>query len=244
VVREKSGHHPSPEQMQKLKEAYYKYTDPNIPQEERPTQEDLEKEYGISQAILSYWFNKFDQEGTETEEVLGKGASEKRTDRRTPPPGRDRFSIASQKVTAAEAIKSIGDLSREAYAKAINIGFQIVKNYGDLVDVALAKGAKIEDFVAEVFNCYEAKEQRERYTHDLELENLELRELTEQNYTFKRKSQCILDFAKECASLNKAGARINIKAAARALQQDLDRIDQEIEAKMEIKNQIEMKMNG
>ena len=241
VKRKKPGGHPSDEEMQTIKEAYARYTDPNVPQEERPTQEDLEKTYGIPQATLSYWFHKFDVEGTEGASEVEKPPG----DRRSTKPGRDNIALTSQRTTTKEAIKGIGELSRENYAKAINIGFEAVNNYGDLVELALRKGITIKDFIAEVFSCYEGREERDRYIHDLEIDNAGLRELTEPNYIFKRKSQCILDFAKECASLNKAGAHINIKQAARALQHDLDRIDEEIETKMEeIKTKIEMNVNG
>ena len=63
MTRAKAGHQPSPERMQKIREAYKEYTNPEVPLEERPTQLDLAVKYKIPQATLSYYFAKFDREG-------------------------------------------------------------------------------------------------------------------------------------------------------------------------------------
>jgi hypothetical protein len=140
----------------------------------------------------------------------------------------------AERRTTKEAIKSLSERSKAIFEQAINIGDLVVEKYGDLVKIALESGVKLEDFISDVFNWYERKEELERQLHDQKLRITELEELTLPNYIFKRKSQIILEFANTCVALNKSGARIPVKQAARALQNDLDRIDEEINARLRV----------
>jgi hypothetical protein len=206
-----------------------------VPEDQRPTQEQLSEESGIPQPTLSYWFDKFEKQGIETLDEstpasgAGKGA------------GRgEAVEKESLKRTTREAVKGLSEMAKNLYEQAINIGNYVVDKYGDLVKIALASGVKLEDFISEVFNWYEEKEEVGQRLRAQAEEIMELRELTQPNYIFKRKSQCILDFAKMCAELNKTGGHIPVKQAARALQHDLDRIEEEIETKWQAKNEVEL----
>jgi len=240
--RQRAGLHPSSEQMEKLKKAYARYSNPNVPPDERPTQQGLSHEYDIPQATLSYWFRKFEQEGTvEPENMATLSPKEKgRLPGERAQKGKDRAEIVTERTTTREAIKSLSDRSKSTYAQAIAIGDLVTDKYGDLIKIAIAKGMKLEDFVTDVFNYYERREEIERQIHEQEVELAELRDLTDPNYRFKRKSQCILDFAKECLNVVKSGAHINPKQAARALQNDLNKIDEEID----MRQKIEVMPNG
>lgn len=235
--RKKAGSYPSPDQMEKMMELYERYSDATVPEDKRPTQQQLSDESGIAQTTLGFWFRKFAAQETGDEEDDARAFS------KGGPRGKlkDRAQIVAERRTTREAIKSIGKRSASDYEQAINIGDLVVGKYGDLVKISLATGAKLEDFVADVFNWYESREEMLRQLHELQTELAELRELTDPNYRFKRKSQVILDFAMTCAQLNKTGGHINVRQAARALQNDLDKIDQDIE----MKNQkTEMTQNG
>jgi hypothetical protein len=140
---------------------------------------------------------------------------------------------------AKDTEKSIRARTTASYEQALNIGDLVVDKYGDLVKISLESGTKLEDFIIDVFNWYERRPDYERQTHALEMRITELLELTAPNYIFKRKSQCILDFARYCADLRRTGAHINVKQAARALQTDLDRIDNEIYEMLNMKEKPE-----
>lgn len=223
--RKKAGNRPTPEEMEKMMEAYERYSDPNVPPDQRPTQQQLSEEIGVPQTTLSYWFRDFEQRG-----MMGPEAPQTLSPTR-PGKEKDRALAVTERTTTKQAIKTLSERSKTLYEKAINIGALVVDKYGDLVEIGLESGMKLEDFVAEVFNWFERKTEVEQQLHQQETEIIELRELTASNYIFKRKSQCILDFSKECLGVVKSGARINPRQAARALQNDLDKISQEIESK-------------
>jgi hypothetical protein len=202
---------------------YERYSDPNVAEDQRPTQAELAAESGVPQTVLSFWFRRFEEESTEPKNMhtltpRGRGGK----------PGKDRLSVQSNRTTAKEALKSISERTKSTYEQVLSIGDLVIDKYGDLVKIALESGVKLEDFMADVFNWYEQREEEQKRLRDMEHDLAELRELTLPNYIFKRKSQCILEFANTCAALNKSGAHIPIKQAARALQNDLDRIDAEI----------------
>lgn len=223
--RKRRGSHPSPEKMAKIRQAYAEYINPDLTPEERPTQENLEVKYGIPQATLQVWFKKFDTEGVKPQDAQPLYPE----DRRQPPTGQDRATLVTSRTTMKETVTNLSNRAKKTLEEAYVIGDLVVTRYSDLVSIAVAKGMKLEDFIIDVFNFYEGREEMERRIHDFLIEIAELRELTEPNYVFKRKSQCILDFAKECLSVVKSGARVNPRQAARALQHDLDKIDEEIE---------------
>jgi hypothetical protein len=229
----KGGHQPTPEQMEKLIELYEKYNDQNVPEDQRPTQQQLAEESGISQTVISYWFRKFDEQERMGPEAPGTLEPVR--------PGRkeqDRALTRTEKTTTGRALKDLSSRAASIYEQAISIGNLVVDKYDDLVKIALENGVKLEDFMADVFNWYEAREETLQRIHRMELELNEFRELSAANYIFKHKSQCIVDFAKTIAELNASGGHINMKQAARALQNDLERIEQEITEKFPKKEMI------
>jgi hypothetical protein len=223
--------------MEKMLQLWEEYNDPNVPPDQHPSQRTLSQESGIPQTVLSYWFTEFDKREKQEKERQEKAAAEEKEPKmpvaeesqpRETRQRKSRLITASEGQLAKDTQKNIRARTTATFEQAMHIGDLVVDKYGDLVKIALESGTKLDDFITDVFNWYERKIEYERGTRALEMQLAELRELTAPNYIFKRKSQCILDFARYLAELKKTGAHMDVKQAARALQTDLDRIDSEI----------------
>lgn len=219
--------------MKKLREAYAKYTDPKVPPEERPTQIQLAEEYGEPQSTISYWFNKFDEEdqGYEnqttpeiTAEQVLEDSSESGKERKGHKGPLDR---AALRKTTSVAMGHITDRTVKAAEQAIIIGDIIMSQYGDLIKIAFAKGLPIEELVKDVFNFYEQKTQLTRYVSELEGQLVALMELTEPNWRYKYKTSLLYRFARDVLLAKQYGVKVNPKKAVRALQIELEKIDQQ-----------------
>jgi len=229
LTRKKAGQHPSPERMEKIREAYKEYTDTSLPPEERPTQEDLAQKYGIPQPTISYWFEKFDREGDMPEEpqTLFPRESER------PPTfeewkerrGSDRGSQVASRATMKHAIQNIGEKAKTTAEQAYIIGDLVTTRYFDLVTMALAKGMKLEDFIVDVFNWYERREEIEKELSELKTILTTLKPLTDPNWRFQQKTNALLNFANQLVNAKIYGARINVREATRAFQNELEKID-------------------
>jgi len=230
LTRKKAGLHPSPERMEQIREAYKEYTDPEIAAEERATQEDLAIKYHIPQPTLSYWFDKFDREGTMPEpQTLYPTVKNER-----PPTfeewkehrGPERGSQVASRATMKHAIKNISEKAKSRAEQAYIIGDLVTTRYFDLVNLALAKGMKLEDLISDVFNWYERKEEIEKEVSDLKITLKNLTPLTEPNWRFQQKSNVLLNFANQLVNAKIYGARINVREATRAFQTELQKIDE------------------
>ena len=233
LTRAKAGHQPSPERMQKIREAYKEYTNPEVPLEERPTQLDLAVKYKIPQATLSYYFAKFDREGDMPEEPQTLFPSGSAITERPPTfeewkarRGPERGSLVAGRATMKNAIKNISEKAKTTAEQAYIIGDLVTTRYFDLVNLALAKGLKLEDFIADVFNFYERREEIEQELITLRTSLQTLKPLTEPNWRFQAKTNALLNFATQLVNAKTYGARINIREATRAFQKELDKLDQ------------------
>lgn len=222
----------SQKRMKKLREAYAKYTDPKINPEERPTQLQLAEEYGEPQSTISYWFTRFKEEDEgytnqttpeiTPEQVLEE--SEQPSERKGHKGPMDRTAL---RKTAGAAMSHISDRATKAAEQAIIIGDIIMSQYGDLVKIAFAKGLPVEELIKDVFNFYEQKTQLTRYTEELEKQLAALMELTEPNWRYKHKTSLLYRFARDVLLAKQYGVKVNPKKAVRALQIELEKIDQQ-----------------
>jgi hypothetical protein len=218
--------------MEKIREAYKEYSNPDIPMEERPTQDELATKYHIPQPTLSYWFDKFDLEG----EV---GPKDPKTlfprDERPPTfekwqeqrSGADRGTQIVKRTTMKHAISNLAEKAKTTAEQAYIIGDLITTRYFDLINLAIAKGMKLEDFINDVFNFYERREEIETELSQLRTSLQTLIPLAEPNWRFQRKTEALLNFARQCLNAKIYGARINVKETTRALQTELDKIDEQ-----------------
>lgn len=236
MSRRKPGGHPSPERMEKLRAAYKEYTDPEIPEGERLTEEELETKYGIPQSTLDYWFKKFEAEGTVDPDAIQTIREQSEVPGGK---GKDRMTLVTDRSVMTEALKKIRERSKADTEKVYVIGALVVERYQDLINIALNRGMKLEDFMVEVFNWYERKEEVEQEVSAKNARISELEELTEPNYRFKRKSQILIEFAQQITTQKQLGMRVNPRDAARALQHDLDKIDEEINMRSKPKTETE-----
>jgi len=229
--KKKAGPQPSPERMEKIRQAYKEYTDPNIPFEERPTQDDLAAKYKLPQSTISYYFDKFDREGDAPEEpqTLYPSAKDERPptfeewkERRGP----ERGSQVASRATMKHAIKNISEKAKTTAEQAYIIGDLVTTRYFDLVNIALAKGMKLEDFINDVFNFYERREELEQELSTLRTSLTTLKPLADPNWRFQQKTNALLNFASQLVNAKVYGARINVKECVRGFQAELDKIDE------------------
>lgn len=207
--------------MKKLREAYLRYSDPNVLPNDRPTQVEISKETGIAQSTISYWFERFKTEEAGYSPDAAEGTGKKGSQYE----GRKRD--VSFREVAKTALAFRADKSRKDAEQVIIIGDTVMRGYSDLITIAIRKGMNIEDFIKEVFNFYEQKPQLTQYTTDLEAKITELEELTDPNWRYKQKSMLLYKFARDLLMANAYGAKINPKEAVRALQIELEKIDKQ-----------------
>jgi len=214
--------------MKKIREAYKEYTDPAVPFEERPTQEDLAIKYEVPQATLSYWFDKFDREGDVPEEPQTLFPT--KNDRPPTPEeprehrGPDRGSQVATRATMKHAIKNIGEKAKTTAEQAYIIGDLVTTRYFDLVNLAIAKGMKLEDFIVDVFNWYERREEIEKELSETTAALQTLKPLAEPNWRWQQKQVALRDFASQLLEAKKFGARIDFRGAIRAYQTELEKL--------------------
>jgi hypothetical protein len=225
LVHKQAGSAISAERKAKIKAAYAKYTDPNVLPADRPTQTEISRDIGEAQSTVSYWFNRFKQEesGGMSPELNPGFDSKKGTAK-----SEGRQLTISYKEVAKAAMGYTSERAQREAQQVIIIGDTIMRLFSDLVKIALAKGVTLEEFIKEVFAFFERKTQLTAYVDMLETQLTELKELTEPNWRYKHKSAILLNFSRELLAAKTAGAKINPKKAVRALQIELDKIDEEM----------------